>query len=36
MNWWTAKITDNSQLYKGVVTIAGKWQVAVDGLRVAR
>ncbi len=32
--WWTAKIVDASELYKGVVQVAGGYKVAVDGLRV--
>lgn len=34
-DWLIGKITDNSQLYKGVVTVAGKHAVAVDNVRVA-
>lgn len=33
--WWTGLITDTSTAYKGTVTVAGKYQVAVDNLRVA-
>lgn len=32
--WWAAKIVDSSELYKGVVQVAGGYKVAVDGLRV--
>jgi hypothetical protein len=32
--WWTAKVTDNSTAYKGTVTVDGKYQVAVDAIRV--
>jgi len=33
--WWTALVTDTSTVYKGTVTVAGQYQVAVDNLRVA-
>jgi hypothetical protein len=33
--WWTSRIADTSSAYKGVVTVAGGYQVAVDALRVA-
>jgi len=33
--WWTAKIIDASQLYKGMVTVGGGYVVNVDALRVA-
>lgn len=33
-NWFMAKITDTSDLYKGYVTVSGNYKVAVDNLRV--
>ena len=33
--WWTGRVTDTSTAYKGTVTVAGRYQVAVDNLRVA-
>jgi len=33
-NWFMAKITDTSDLYKGYVTVSGGYKVVVDGLRV--
>jgi hypothetical protein len=33
-NWWMAKVTDNSELYKGVVTVAGQYRIQLDGVRV--
>lgn len=32
--WWIAKVTDDSELYKNSVTIAGKYRANLDGLRV--
>ncbi len=33
-NWFMAKITDTSDLYKGYVTVSGNYKVALDNLRV--
>lgn len=33
-NWFAAKITDTSELFKGVVTLAGNYRTNVEGLRV--
>lgn len=32
--WFAGKITDTTELHKGVVTVAGDYRVQVDGLRV--
>ena len=33
--WWIAKVVDTSELYKGVVSLAGGYSASLDGLRVA-
>lgn len=33
-NWFMAKITDVSDMYKGYVTVAGGWKVKLDNMRV--
>ena len=33
--WWTAKVTDASQAYKGMVTVAGGYLINIDAIRVA-
>lgn len=33
-NWFMAKITDTTDLYKGYVTVSGGYKVGVDALRV--
>ena len=32
--WWTAKVVDDSRLYKNVVGVAGGYQIALDNARV--
>lgn len=34
--WWSAVITDDSTAFKGIVTVAGGYQIALDGIRVPR
>lgn len=34
--WWVIKIVDTSELYKGVVGLAGGYKVSVDAIRVVK